>query len=134
VLTVSVHADPVRFYPFFWGHGHERGDGEGLGCNLNLPLARGTDTEGFLDALETGFKRIRAFQPDALVLALGLDAHAGDPLKGLAVTTDGFAGIAAAIAGLDLPTVLIQEGGYLQDALGANLTSFLAGFEGARSA
>jgi acetoin utilization deacetylase AcuC-like enzyme len=28
--------------------------------------------------------------------------------------------------------VLIQEGGYLQDALGANLASFLAGFESGR--
>ena len=40
VLTVSIHADPVRFYPFFWGHADERGDGPGLGYNLNLPLPR----------------------------------------------------------------------------------------------
>ncbi len=129
VLTVSLHADPMRFYPFFWGHGHERGEGDGTGCNLNLPLPRGTRTDGFLEALEMAFRRIRAFQPETLVLALGLDAHEGDPLKGLAVTTDGFAEIGAAIAGLGLPTVLVQEGGYLQDALGANLASFLRGFE-----
>lgn len=36
VLTVSIHADPVRFYPFFWGHADERGEGPGLGYNLNL--------------------------------------------------------------------------------------------------
>ncbi|TIR69940.1 MAG: histone deacetylase family protein, partial [Mesorhizobium sp.] len=36
VLTVSLHADPVRFYPFFWGHADERGEGAGLGYNLNL--------------------------------------------------------------------------------------------------
>ena len=41
VLTVSIHADPARFYPFYWGHAHERGAGEGLGYNLNLPLPRG---------------------------------------------------------------------------------------------
>ena len=29
VLTVSIHADPVRFYPFFWGHASERGTGAG---------------------------------------------------------------------------------------------------------
>ncbi|TIY11375.1 MAG: histone deacetylase family protein, partial [Mesorhizobium sp.] len=40
VLTVSLHADPVRFYPFFWGHADERGEGAGLGYNFNLPLAR----------------------------------------------------------------------------------------------
>ena len=39
VLTVSLHADPVRFYPFFWGHADERGESLGLGYNYNLPLA-----------------------------------------------------------------------------------------------
>ena len=29
VLTVSIHADPARFYPFFWGHAQERGAGRG---------------------------------------------------------------------------------------------------------
>ena len=32
------------------------------------------------------------------------------------------------IAGLGLPAVIVQEGGYLQDDLGANLTSFLSGY------
>jgi acetoin utilization deacetylase AcuC-like enzyme len=51
VLTVSIHADPMRFYPFFWGHAHERGEGAGLGFNLNLPLPRGTDDSAYLEAL-----------------------------------------------------------------------------------
>ncbi len=38
VLTVSIHADPVFFYPFVWGYAHERGAGPGLGANLNIPL------------------------------------------------------------------------------------------------
>jgi len=74
----------------------------------------------------------RRYTPGALVVALGLDASERDPLAGLAVTTDGFRRIGAAIARLGLPTALVQEGGYLSDILGANLTSVLAGFEGAR--
>ncbi|MCO5162637.1 MAG: histone deacetylase family protein [Mesorhizobium sp.] len=128
VLTVSLHADPVRFYPFFWGHGDERGEGPGLGYNLNLPLPRKTADAGFLDALDVGIKRIRAFAPDALVVALGLDAFEGDPFGGLSVSTPGFARIAERIAALKLPTVIVQEGGYLCDGLGDNLTSFLTGF------
>ena len=31
LLTVSIHADPGVFYPFFWGHAQERGAGPGLG-------------------------------------------------------------------------------------------------------
>ena len=130
VLTVSLHADPVRFYPFFWGHADERGEGPGLGYNLNLPLARKSADAAFLEALEVAFRRIRAFAPEALVVALGLDAFEGDPFGGLSVSTPGFSRIGEAIAGLGLPTVIVQEGGYLCDALGDNLTSFLTGFGG----
>lgn len=127
VLTVSIHADPDRFYPFFWGQAQERGEGEGLGYNLNLPLPRGTGDADYLGALQTALDRITAFGTTALVVALGLDAHEDDPFQGLAVTTPGFNRIAAAIAALGLPTLYVQEGGYLSDALGANLTSFLTG-------
>ncbi|WP_099867612.1 histone deacetylase family protein [Pararhizobium haloflavum] len=134
VMTVSIHADPVRFYPFFWGHAAERGEGPGLGYNLNLPLERGSKDDVFLEALEAGLKRIRAYAPDAVVLALGLDAFEGDPFGGLGVTTEGFARIGAACAGLNVPMAIIQEGGYLCDALGDNLTAFLNGFGEAAAA
>ncbi|MDZ7909642.1 MAG: histone deacetylase family protein [Gemmobacter sp.] len=127
VLTVSLHADPDRFYPFFWGAAQERGVGEGMGFNLNLPLPRGTDDAGYMAALQVALARIRAFGADAVVVALGLDAHEADPFQGFRVTTGGFTRIAAAIAGLGLPLVVVQEGGYLQPALGANLTAFLQG-------
>jgi acetoin utilization deacetylase AcuC-like enzyme len=132
VFTLSVHADPIRFYPFFWGHADERGEGPGLGCNRNLPLPRGTRDDAFLDALDSGLESVRAFAPGALVVSLGLDAFEGDPFGGLAVSTEGFARIAERLARLALPTVIVQEGGYLCDALGDNLASFLAGFEAAQ--
>jgi acetoin utilization deacetylase AcuC-like enzyme len=128
VLTVSIHADPERYYPFFWGYAQERGEGPGLGSNLNLPIPRGTGDEGFLEALGGGLERLRSFAPDVLILALGLDAFEGDPFGGLAVTTPGFARIATAIATHSLPTVIVQEGGYLCPELGDNLSSFLTGF------
>ena len=133
VLTVSLHVDPTRFYPFFWGYANERGAGPGMGCNLNVPLPRGTDNDAYLKALDRALLRIRAFAPGALVVALGLDAFAGDPFQGMAITTEGFGMIAASIASLSLPTVIVQEGGYLSDALGYNLESFLRSFLEAHS-
>jgi len=129
VFTVSIHADPVRFYPFFWGHAHERGEGAGLGCNLNLPLPRGSADVAFLEALDHGLERVAAFAPGALVVALGLDAFEGDPFGGLAVSTEGFGEIGRRLVRLGLPTAIVQEGGYLCDALGDNLAAFLLGFE-----
>jgi len=132
VLTVSIHADPASYYPYVWGYAHERGKGAGLGANLNIPLPLGTGDDGYLAAFEIAARTVHAFAPGALVVALGLDASEHDPLKGLAVTTDGFRRIGAALARLGLPTVLVQEGGYLSDILGTNLTATLAGFEAAR--
>jgi len=74
---------------------------------------------------------VRAFAPGALVIALGLDAFEGDPFGGLALSTPGFGEIGRRLAGLGLPTAIIQEGGYLCEALGDNLASFLKGFENA---
>jgi acetoin utilization deacetylase AcuC-like enzyme len=128
VLTVSIHADPERYYPFFWGYAQERGAGVGQGSNLNLPIPRGSGDDIFLEALVVGLQRVRDFGADVLIIALGLDAFEGDPFAGLAVTTPGFAKIAAACAGLGLPSVIVQEGGYLTPELGDNLKSFLAGF------
>ena len=118
----------MRFYPFFWGHASERGVGPGLGCNYNLPLPRGTGDDDYLKALDRALLRIGAFAADAIVVALGLDAFVGDPFQGFAVTTEGFGRIATRIAALKLPAVLVQEGGYLCERLGDNLSSFLESF------
>lgn len=132
IYTVSIHADPVAYYPFVWGYAHERGEGPGLGTNLNIPLAIGTGDDGYLAAFEGAARAIASFAPGALVVALGLDASEHDPLAALKVTTPGFRRVGAAVARLGLPTVLVQEGGYLSDVLGDNLAAFLEGFESAR--
>ncbi|MFT4795569.1 MAG: hypothetical protein ACI807_003499 [Paracoccaceae bacterium] len=55
-------------------------------------------------------RRIRAFAADVIVTALGLDAHENDPFQGLAITTPGFARIAARIRAEGLPVLMVQEG------------------------
>ncbi|MDP1577989.1 MAG: histone deacetylase family protein, partial [Cypionkella sp.] len=125
VLTVSLHAHPERFYPFFWGYAEEFGAGAGVGANLNLPLTRGTGDAGFLGALAQGIERVQAWGADTLVLALGLDAFEGDPFAGLSVTTPGFAAIGQAVAAMGLAVVIVQEGGYLCPELGDNLEAVL---------
>jgi acetoin utilization deacetylase AcuC-like enzyme len=131
VMTLSIHADPIRFYPFFWGYANETGSGEGDGFNVNLPLPRGSDDKQYLKTLTTALDIVAAFSPQALVIALGLYAHEGDPFRGMSITTPGFGQIGAELGALGLPTVLVQEGGYLSDALGDNLVSFLTGFQAA---
>ncbi len=133
VLTVSIHADPAVYYPYYWGGAGEDGEAEGAGYNLNLPVDVGSGDDVWLAQLDVALKRISEFQPGALVIALGLDAHEADPLKGGSVTQGGFARIAEQIASLGLPTVIVQEGGYLTEHLSDNLAMFLAAYEGAHA-
>jgi acetoin utilization deacetylase AcuC-like enzyme len=129
VLTVSIHAHPKRFYPFFWGYETERGRGEGEGFNLNLPLERGAALAVFRPALETALARVAEFAPDILVLAAGLDTAADDPFKAFAIATPEFPVIGRAIAGLGLPMLVVQEGGYPSPSLAANLAGLLEGLQ-----
>ena len=130
VLTVSVHAAPDHFYPFYLGHAAETGRGAGRDANLNLPLPQGSGDAVWLAAIDAALDRIGRFAPGAMVLALGLDAHENDPLRGLAVTTPGFAHAARRIRAACLPTVIVQEGGYLSNDLTRNIESFLRGWLG----
>ena len=98
VLTVSIHVNPARFYPFFWGYENENGRGAGEGFNLNLPRERGLDLQGYLAALEIALQRITDFGADHLVVAAGLDIAVDDPFKGFAITTSDFSAIAKRIA------------------------------------
>jgi acetoin utilization deacetylase AcuC-like enzyme len=129
VLTVSIHADPHRFYPFFSGYPSETGQNAGEGANINLPLERGANDRAFLKALRLALDAISRFAPSALVLAMGLDASEEDPFGGLKVTGEGFSEIGCAVGEINLPTVLVQEGGYVYPSLGRNLIRLLEGFE-----
>jgi len=131
VLTVSVHAEPTAFYPFFCGYSDETGTGPGAGANLNLPLPRDSGNMPWLTAIETALARIVAWAPGALVLSLGLDAHEADPLRGLSVSTAAFGDAARLIARANLPTAIVQEGGYLSQHLSANLCAFIIAWQSA---
>ena len=128
VLTVSIHADPADYYPFFTGYAGETGHGAGEGHNLNLPLRHGADGAAMLEALAVAAERVRAFGADVLVVALGYDAHRDDPIGVLKLDAADFTGIGAALRALDLPTLVVQEGGYAIDAIGGCLDAFLDGF------
>ena len=131
VLYCSLHGDPDAEYPYFWGVADELGCGAGLGFNRNWPLPAGTDDDGYLRALDEALAAVSAFQPGYLVVSSGFDLLAGDPVAttgGFAVTLDGLAQIGRRLAGLGLPSVIVQEGGYQIDRLGEMAVRFLKQF------
>jgi acetoin utilization deacetylase AcuC-like enzyme len=127
VLFVSIHADPRTDYPFFWGHADENGEGEGEGATLNLPLPQGSGRDAYGRALDQALERIALFAPDLLVCSYGADTYGGDPISFFTLETSDYPAIARRVASLGLPTLVVMEGGYAVDALGANLAAFLSG-------
>jgi acetoin utilization deacetylase AcuC-like enzyme len=128
VLYASLHADPDEEYPFYWGARDERGEGPGLGSNWNWPLPQGVDDSTYLESLERAVAEVTRFAPRWLVVSAGLDTVAGDPEGGFRVTREGLAAIGQRIAGLHLPTVIVQEGGYQLERLGDDAVAFLRAF------
>lgn len=127
VLFCSIHADPYDEYPYYWGHADETGAAAGAGFNLNLPLPLGSDEAVYFPALHHALEKVSQYQPETLLISLGLDTYTGDPTGTFHLQTDSFERMGAAFAALRLPTVVVQEGGYRLDTLGANITAFFQG-------
>ncbi len=123
VLTASVHVDPgAGWFPHFLGFANENDD-----ANLNLPIAPGTGDDGWLAAV----REAAAFAAPAraLVVALGVDAAAGDPESPLEVSAAGYHEAGRILGELGLPTVAVQEGGYDLATIGELVVETLTGVE-----
>lgn len=127
VLTVSIHGHPDFAYPYFSGFEDEQGEGEGLGFNHNLPLPEKADPERHRKALGRAAGLIRDFAPQFLVLCLGLDTAKADPTGSWNLEAADFSAMGKFVASLDLPTLVVQEGGYRTRTLGINARAFFEG-------
>ena len=122
VLYFSTHQSP--FYPGT-GLSDERGEGAGEGTTINVPLPALTGYETF----EPVFRQVMApaadrFDPQLILVSAGFDAHWDDPLGQMNLSTAGFAQLMRIIIEeaqflCNGRLVLVQEGGYSLDAMGA---------------
>ena len=118
VLTVSIHQE--NCFPPGGGKGDERGAGAGLGTNLNVELLPGGGHEAYVDAMELlVLPALRAFEPELVVVACGLDANSFDPLARMRAHSGTFGHLTAetmkaadALCGGRL--VVAHEGGYAE--------------------
>ena len=62
--------------------------------------------------------------------SLGFDTYADDPIGGFALRTDDYATLGTLVRGLGRETVVLQEGGYAVEAIGANAVAFLDALAG----
>ncbi len=120
VLYFSTHQFP--HYPGT-GHWSETGEGNGRGTTVNVPLPRGGGDEEYRRAYrEVCAPVLRRFRPQMLFVSAGYDAHFGDPLAQMLLSTRGYCEIAALLRDLAAELcggriVYTLEGGYDLTAL-----------------
>ena len=131
VFYGSVHIDPgAGWFPHVVGFADETGSGAGAGRTLNVPLPPETGDERWLEGVARLAGAASAHGSTALVVSLGVDAAVDDPNSPLHITLDGYRRGGELLAGLGLPTVLVQEGGYHLPTLGPLVAATLEAFAG----
>jgi acetoin utilization deacetylase AcuC-like enzyme len=115
ILYFSTHQ-----YPFYPGSGsfNEIGRGNGEGFTVNVPLSTGYGDAEYIAIFQHILQPIaKEFKPDLVLASVGFDIYEGDPLGGMSVTPDGFAGLTRILmeiarSSCDGKLVLTLEGGY----------------------
>ena len=126
-ICISLHGKGD--YPYFTGYAEEIGKGRGVGCNHNVPLPHGTSNELYLEALRNTIDfKIMSKRPNYLVISLGVDTFAGDPIGTFKLTSNAFLEIGKLLAGINVPTLFVIEGGYAVEAIGTNVANVISGF------
>jgi len=112
VMTISMHESGRTLFPGT-GFEEETGEGEGKGYSVNLPMPVGTDDEAYLKAFnEAVFPLMKAYDPDVVVMELGMDSLSGDPLAHLSLTNNAYAEIVEKVMTLNKPILATGGGGY----------------------
>ena len=112
------------WFPHFLGFADESGP-----TNLNVPLAPGSSDDLWLAGVERLVTAAREHGSEALVVALGVDAASDDPNSPLSVTEAGFREAGRRLGSLELPTVVVQEGGYVLETVGPLVRAALEGLD-----
>lgn len=128
VLYCSTHASP--FYP---GSGllHEMGSGDGEGVTFNVPLPTAVGDTGYEQVFEEAIlPALRRWNPDLIIISAGYDAHWSDPIGPMVLSVTGYAKLTQMLYDVaaeccDGRIMMVLEGGYNLDALGACVVSAL---------
>jgi len=107
VQFVSLHGDPETEYPWFMGYADERGGGRGEGYTLNFPLPAGTVWDAYRDALVTALDAVTRYAPDAIVVSLGVDTFAADPISSFKLESRHYPMIGERLAALGAPADVV---------------------------
>ncbi len=116
VMTVSFHETGETLYPW-GGFQGERGRGQGEGWNVTVPLIGGTHPPATLWGFsELGPPLMVRVRPDVVILIMGGDVLAQDPLTHLRCTNHLARPVVEAVTARCPRVVMLGSGGYHEEA------------------
>ncbi|KJE96597.1 hypothetical protein CAOG_09014 [Capsaspora owczarzaki ATCC 30864] len=127
VQYVSIHGDPDAEFPYYSGYASEVGEHNQA---LNLPLPLFSGEVPYQEALKKAVKAISAFGPTILVVSLGVDTQLNDPMGTFKLVAPMYKAVGETVRAelVNLPTLVIQEGGYRLETMGDCVAQFMAAF------
>ena len=128
ILYFSTHQHP--YYP---GSGafQEKGVDKGEGFTVNVPMSVGHGDGDYVAIFEKILKPIALeFRPELILVSAGFDIYENDPLGGMRVTPNGFAGLTRSIMEIAKiccagKVVITLEGGYNLEGLRSSVKAVL---------
>lgn len=112
VTTISMHESGKTLFPGT-GHENELGIGKGKGHSINIPLPVGTYDEMYKYAfMQVVIPLLEKLQPDVIILEIGMDGLATDPLAHLNLTNNVYAELLDEVRALNTPLLVVGGGGY----------------------
>ncbi|HEX2199195.1 MAG TPA: histone deacetylase family protein [Burkholderiales bacterium] len=121
VLMASTFQHP--FYPY-------SGTDDPARNMVNIPLAAGTGSSGFRDAVASWLPALENFQPELVLFSAGFDAHAEDDMAMLRFSDADYAWVTEQVKAVaerhaQGRIVSVLEGGYALSALGRSVVQHL---------
>jgi acetoin utilization deacetylase AcuC-like enzyme len=131
VLFASLHGDPNYEFPFTSGFANQVGGHGAEHTTINVVLPVGCPWSEYAKELQQILYQVEVFGASAMVVSLGLDTLKGDPVTfpqaRVALDLNDFREMGQMLLGLNLPTVVVQEGGYLLDQVPTAVLNFFDG-------
>jgi len=125
VITISIHGDPSNTYPFYSGYFEEN-----TNDNYNYPLSKNASYEEYVETLTSILHMINTLTVNILIISFGSDTFNEDPQGYFNLMLDDYKKIGNIIKdNINMPIVVMQEGGYDLNNVGTIVNNFITGLK-----
>ena len=126
--AIVAHNERIRFasihqFPAYPGTG-----AKSFANIENYPVAPFMPRNGIVKIAKQSLEKLAAFKPNLLLVSVGFDAYARDPLLQMTLEHEDFATFGQWLSNIDIPVAVAFEGGYSTE-LPESIDAFLTGWQ-----